>query len=163
MAFGLAQNGSLWTITSDGVEEHFEMPIYREIAFVDMSGREQIKVSNECTEYPFVCGMKASNDLKDVSKPANTLYKSETYFSESAKLKAGEAYIGSPIGFHLPPEVAYASAQYRPGERYRGVLRMTAPGLRQRQTYRHPRHGNRNVASDGIHRPCCAVQFGAAG
>ena len=127
MAFGLAQNGSLWTITSDGVEEHFEMPIYREIAFVDMSGREQIKVSNECTEYPFVCGMKASNDLKDVSKPANTLYKSETYFSESAKLKAGEAYIGSPIGFHLPPEVAYASAQYRPGERYRGVLRMTAP------------------------------------
>jgi hypothetical protein len=127
MNFGLAQSGNLWTITSDGVETHFEMPIYREIAFVDMSGREQIKVSNDCEAYPFTCGMKVDNQLKDVSQPANTLYKSETYFSESKNLKAGEVYIGSPTGFRLPPEVAYASAQYRPGERYRGVLRMTAP------------------------------------
>jgi hypothetical protein len=103
------------------------MPIYREIAFVDMDGQEQIKVSNDCEVYPFDCGMKVDNELKDVSKPTNTLYKSETYFSESKKLKEGEIYIGLPIGFRLPPEVAYASAQYRPGERYRGVLRMTAP------------------------------------
>jgi len=125
--FGLAQNGSLWTITSDGGETHFEMPIYREIAFVDLNGREQIKVSNECTEYPFSCDMKENNELLDVSRSANTLYKSETYFSESVKLKDGEVYIGSPVGFHLPPEIAYASRQYRSGERYRGVLRMTAP------------------------------------
>jgi hypothetical protein len=127
MNFGLAQNGTLWTITSDGGETHFEMPIYREIAFVDMSGQEQIKVSNECAEYPFSCEMKANTGLLNISKPANTLYKSESYFSESRNLKDGEVYIGSPIGFHLPPEIAYASAQYRPGERYRGVLRMTAP------------------------------------
>ena len=38
--FGSAQNGKLWTITSDGQEPHFEMPIYREIVFVDMDGRE---------------------------------------------------------------------------------------------------------------------------
>jgi hypothetical protein len=127
MNFGLAQSGNLWTITSDGGETHFKMPIYREIAFVDMDGMEQIKVSNECEAYPFTCSMKVDNELKDVSKPANTLYKSETYFSESEALKSGEVYIGSPIGFRLPPEVAYASAQYRPGERYRGVLRMAAP------------------------------------
>jgi hypothetical protein len=125
--FGKTQNGSLWTITSDGQEKHFEMPIYREIVFVDMDGQEQVKVSNECTEYPFTCGMVKDDQLKDVSRPANTLYKSETYFTESAGLKPNEVYIGSPIGFHLPPEIAYASAQYRPGERYRGVLRMTAP------------------------------------
>jgi HAMP domain-containing protein len=125
--FGKAQNGALWTITSDGQEKHFEMPIYREIVFVDSDGREQVKVNNECAEYPFTCVMKKSNELLDVSKPANTLYKSETYFSESAKMKSGEVYIGSPIGFRLPPEIAYASAQYRPGERYRGVLRMTVP------------------------------------
>ena len=127
MNFGLAQNGNLWTIKSDGQETHFEMPIYREIVFVDMNGVEQIKVSNDCKEYPFTCSMKKDDQLKDVSQPANTLYKSETYFSESAKLKPNEVYIGSPIGLHLPPEIAYASAQYRPGERYRGVLRMTAP------------------------------------
>ena len=97
MNFGLAKNGNLWTITSDGRETHFEMPIYQEIVFVDMDGREQIKVSNECTEYPFTCSMVEDGQLKDVSKPANTLYKSETYFSESAKLKSGEVYIGTPM------------------------------------------------------------------
>ncbi|MDO9299829.1 MAG: HAMP domain-containing protein [Anaerolineales bacterium] len=127
MNFGLAKNGNLWTITSDGRETHFEMPVYQEIVFVDMDGREQIKVSNECQEYPFTCSMVEDDQLQDVSKPANTLYKSETYFSESAKLKSGEVYIGTPIGFHLPPENAYASAQSRSGQRYRGVLRMTAP------------------------------------
>jgi hypothetical protein len=127
MNFGSAQKGSLWTIKSDGQETHFEMPIYQEIVFVDMDGHEQIKVSNECKEYPFTCSMVEDDQLKDISKPANTLYKSETYFSESAKLKANEVYIGTPIGFRLPPEIAYASAQYRPGQRYRGVLRMTAP------------------------------------
>ncbi len=125
--FASSQKGGLWTITSEGNEKRFEMPIYREIAFLDMDGREQFKVSNECEEYPFTCAMKKNGDLLDVSRPTNTLYKSETYFSESKNLKAGEVYIGSPIGFYLSPEVAYASAQYRPGERYRGVLRMTTP------------------------------------
>ena len=127
MNFGKAQSGNLWTITSDGSETRFEMPIYQEITFVDMDGQEQIKVSNKCGEYPFTCSVKEDDELKDVSKPANTLYKSETYFSESVKLKPNEIYVGSPIGFHLPPEIAYASAQYRPGQRYRGVLRMAAP------------------------------------
>jgi hypothetical protein len=127
MNFGSAQNGNLWTIKSDGQPTNFTMPIYQEIVFVDMDGREQIKVSNECGEYPFTCSMAENKDFKDVSKPANTLYKSETYFSESLKLKPGEIYIGSPIGFHLTPEVAYASAQFRLGQRYRGVLRMAAP------------------------------------
>ncbi|CAG0974210.1 hypothetical protein ANAEL_01349 [Anaerolineales bacterium] len=127
MNFGTAQSGDLWTITSGGVARRFKMPIYREIAFVDLSGQEQIKVSNECKEYPFTCGMVEDNQVKDVSRVTNTLYKSETYFYESKKLKDGEIYVGSPIGFRLPPEVAYASAQYRPGERYRGILRMTAP------------------------------------
>jgi hypothetical protein len=127
MNFGSAQNGNLWTIKSDGQETHFTMPLYREIAFVDINGVEQIKVENVCEEYPFTCKMVEDNRLKDISQPANTLYKSETYFSESAKLKPNEVYVGSPIGFRLHPEVAYASAQYRPGERYRGVLRMTAP------------------------------------
>ena len=125
--FGMAQSGNLWTIAGEGGQKRFEMSIYREIAFVDLNGQEQVKVSNECTEYPFTCSMQVSSDLLDVSKPGNTLYKSETYFSESKNLQNGDIYIGSPIGFRLPPEVAYASAQYRAGERYRGVLRMTAP------------------------------------
>ena len=133
MNFGSAQNEDLWTIKSDGQETHFEMPIYREIVFVDMDGHEQVKVSNECEEYPFTCSMVKDGQLKDISQLKNTLYKSETYFLESEKLKPNEVYIGTPIGFRLAPEIAYASAQYRPGERYRGVLRMTAPVVQDGQ------------------------------
>jgi len=125
--FASAQNGNLWTVTSEGTEKHFTMPIYQEIVFVGLDGKEQIKVSNLCKEYPFQCSMVEDGALTDVSRPANTLYRSETYVADSARLKTGEVYIGKPVGFHLPPEVAYASAQYRSGERYRGVLRMTAP------------------------------------
>jgi HAMP domain-containing protein len=125
--FGSAQNGKLWTVTSEGTETHFTMPIYREIVFVDLNGQEQIKVSDQCKEYPFQCSMAEDSSLTDVSRPINTLYRSETYFKDGVSLKPGEIYVGKPIGFHLPPEIAYASAQYRSGERYRGVLRMTAP------------------------------------
>ena len=127
LAFASAHNGALWTITSDGTETHFTMPIYREITFIDLKGQEQAKVSNECTDYPFQCVIAPDSHLVDVSNPKNTLYHSETYFADSAGLKAGEVYVGKPIGFYLPPEVAYASAQYRSGQRYRGVLRFAAP------------------------------------
>lgn len=127
LAFGSSKNGHLWTIMQDGQEIRFEMPIYREIAFVDLNGLEKIKVSNSCSEYPFKCRVVADPELRDISKPANTLYKSEDYFSKSSPLKPDGIYVGMPTGFYLKPEVAYASAQYRQGQRYRGVLRLTAP------------------------------------
>lgn len=127
LGFAKNKNGDLWTVTGDGVETNFTLPIYREIAFLDLDGREQIKVSNECEEYPFKCAMISDSRLVDVSLPANTLYRSETYFADSAALKLGQIYVGKPIGFHLSSEIAYASAQFRSGERYRGVLRFAAP------------------------------------
>jgi HAMP domain-containing protein len=125
--FASQKTGMLWTINETGGETRFPMPIYREITFVDLNGREQIKVSNECREYPFDCAMVEDTALKDVSRPSNTLYLSETYFKDSAALKLGEVFVGSPIGFHLSSDVAYAGTQYRSGDRYRGVLRFTAP------------------------------------
>ena len=127
LQFANNKNGDLWTVTSEGIESNFVMPIYREIAFLDLNGREQIKVSNECQEYPFRCSMVEDANLVDTSQPVNTLYRSETYFLDSATLKLGEVFVGNPIGFHLSSDIAYASAQYRSGERYRGVLRFTAP------------------------------------
>lgn len=127
LGFANNKNSSFWTITRDGTEETFVMPIYREIAFLDLNGREQVKVSNECQEYPFRCAMAEDANLVDTSLPINTLYRSETYFVDSATLKLGEVFVGKPIGFHLSSDIAYASAQYRSGERYRGVLRFAAP------------------------------------
>jgi len=125
--FSKSLNGNLWTIGKDGAETRFLMPMYREIVFIDLDGKEQVKISNKCKEYPFECAVAVDTDLKDVSEPANTLYKSETYFANSRDLKSGTVYIGRPIGFHLTSDSAYAGTQYRSGERYRGVLRFAAP------------------------------------
>ncbi|HNN13047.1 MAG TPA: HAMP domain-containing protein [Anaerolineales bacterium] len=125
--FSQSQAGTIWTIGQDGIETRFSLPIYREIVFVDMEGKEQFKVSNECKAYPFSCAARIDTTLKDISDPANTLYKSETYFADSADLKTGEIFVGKPVGFHLTSDIAYAGTQYRSGERYRGVLRFAAP------------------------------------
>jgi hypothetical protein len=127
LEFAAKKIGPLWTVDESGSELRFSMPIYREIAFVDLDGREQIKVSSQCRIYPFDCRIQEDAALVDVSRPSNTLYRSETYFEDSAGLQAGEILVGSPVGFHLSSEIAYASAQSRSGERYRGVLRFAAP------------------------------------
>lgn len=127
LAFAKSQNGEIWTVTEEGAETRFDMPIYREIVFIDREGQEQIKVSNVCGQYPSRCAVTKDETLNDVSKPENTLYLSETYFADSADLKFGQIFVGKPIGFHLSADIAYASAQYRAGERYRGVLRFVAP------------------------------------
>lgn len=127
LGFANNKTGEFWTVTKEGAESNFVMPIYREIAFLDLNGREQFKVSNVCQEYPFRCAMEEDTNLVDTSLPINTLYRSETYFVDSATLKLGEIFVGQPIGFHLSSKVAYAGTQYRSGERYRGVLRYAAP------------------------------------
>src|SRR5690606_40436767 len=77
LGFANNKTGGFWTITKEGTESTFVMPIYREIAFLDLNGREQIKVSNECQEYPFRCAMVEDTNLVDTSLPINTLYRSE--------------------------------------------------------------------------------------
>ena len=64
-------------------------PLYLEMTFVDLSGREKIKV----TTSPLM-----SKELKDVSKRENTFCRAETYFQELGKLKPGEIYVSDVIG-----------------------------------------------------------------
>jgi hypothetical protein len=125
--FSSAKVGTIWTITTDGTEVRQAVPLYREVAFIDLNGREVIKITNRCEAYPFSCRVESSRLLTNVSDPQNTLYKAETYFSEAVALQEGQVYVGGVIGEHIPQERAYAGAQNRTGERYRGVIRFAAP------------------------------------
>ena len=42
-----------------------------------------------------------SHDLRDVSNPANTTYRSETYFSRACSLPPGEVYVSHVTGWHI--------------------------------------------------------------
>lgn len=127
VAFGAALRSTIWTVDPSGQEVRVQLPLFQEIAFVDTTGQEQAEAVDACTNYPFDCSMQPATSLTNVSDPANTLYKSETYFQDTVHLPQGGVYVGQPIGFDVPYQNAYAGAQNRAGQRYAGVVRFAMP------------------------------------
>ncbi len=112
LSFYEGRQGEIWFVEG-GQEVRQHIPLYREIAYVDVSGQEVIKVSD---------GRVASRSgLRDVSDPANTLFKSETYFNEAKELPLGEIYVSHITGFYV------SKAEFDAGERFRGVIRFAMP------------------------------------
>ncbi len=130
---------------------YIDVPYYDEITFVDLTGKEQIKVVAENStkkNHPL------STAKKDVSKSENTYIKAEHYFDAVRAMQPGEiyvsdvigAYVGSNyIGMYTPDSVAKAAADrgydiaYNPegqawagrenpnGQRFEGIIRWATP------------------------------------
>jgi HAMP domain-containing protein len=111
-AFGQAREGTLW-ISREGAEVREQVPLYTEIAYIDASGQEVIRIDGG--------QIAASTDLRDVSDPANTTYRSETYFQEASELSPGEITVSHVTGFYI------SQAAFEAGERFQGVLRFAMP------------------------------------
>ncbi len=104
--------GVLWLLEK-GREVYQTVPLYRELVYIDAAGRELIKI---------VGGQLAGpEELRDVSDPTQTLYKSETYFAETRRLAPGEIYVSHVTGFYVN------RADFEAGERFEGVLRFAMP------------------------------------
>jgi len=113
------RNGSATT----PLESRELMPLYRSIALIDASGREQVVIRDG----KFLSGAA----LRNVSDPADTEFHSEAYFKRVRALKRGEIYVSHLTGFHVSrqeqlagapePESAYHGASYQ------GVIRFGAP------------------------------------
>ncbi|MBN2705036.1 MAG: response regulator [Deltaproteobacteria bacterium] len=118
-------------------------PLYLEATYIDLKGRELVKR---------VTSDLLFERLKDVSDPANTWCRAETYFAALSSLKPGEiyvsevigAYVGSPLigvysqkrcqqqGIEFAPEkAAYAGLENPLGRRFQGLLRWATPVCRQ--------------------------------
>ena len=112
------------------------IPIYKEVTFYDLDGKEKIKVSD------------FSNELTDVSKRLNTYIKAETYFEKAKKLKEGEIFVSEVIGAALkthmigaytkaraekskrpfePEKSGYGGRENPLGKRFEGIIRFVAP------------------------------------
>lgn len=117
-------------------------PLYHEITFVGLDGREQIKIS--------ATGV-LPRGLRDVSHRENTWCKAERYFAELKKLKPGEVYVSDVIGAYVPSRIigpvtpekakslgiafepgkeAYAGRENPNGKRFQGIVRWATPVLR---------------------------------
>jgi len=119
-----------------------DRPVYLEMTFVGLDGRERIKVTTSDVLAP---------ELRDVSDPANTYCRAETYFADLKNLKPGEIYVSEVIGPYLksriigaytrkrakelgvpfePEEAGYAGKENPVGKRFRGVVRWATPVTR---------------------------------
>jgi len=89
------------------------VPVYREIAFLDKTGMEAIKVT--------VDGVVAKDKLKDMSNPANGEFGNEDYFLKAKQLAPGEIYMGPVVGYHISKQ------EFDAGKQFNGIIRMAAP------------------------------------
>jgi signal transduction histidine kinase/HAMP domain-containing protein len=120
------RRGELWlrgagATAAQGIHEF--RPLYSSIALIDRDGNEKVVVRDG--------GFLPPSQLRNVSDPAHTEFKSEDYFRRIRKLKAGEIYVSHVTGFHLlkqdqlngasSPETAYD------GKNYEGVIRFGSP------------------------------------
>jgi len=100
-------------IKKDNKIQQIDMPLYVEMALVDKSGNELIKIRNG--------EIAPKAKLVNVSNPANTLYKSEDYFSKAIALNRGEVYVSRVTGWYV------SKPDFEKGKRYSGVIRFATP------------------------------------
>ena len=112
------------------------VPLYKEITFFDLQGKEQTKVST------------LNSKKMDISKHKNTYIKAETYFDEVNALKKGEIYVSDVIGAYIPSRIigmftkekakkagipftpenyGYAGRENPVGKHFKGIIRFVTP------------------------------------
>jgi signal transduction histidine kinase/HAMP domain-containing protein len=126
LEFYHTRRGETWqrgggATAAQGIHEF--RPLYRSIALIDRNGNEKVVVRDG--------RFLPATQLRNVSNPADTEFRSEDYFQKIRNLKAGEIYVSHVTGFHLlkqdqlngasSPETAYD------GKSYEGVVRFGSP------------------------------------
>jgi signal transduction histidine kinase len=95
--------------------------LYKEITYIDPEGKELLRVTDGVL----------SEDLRDVSNPANTTYLSEIYFNAARELQEGQIYVSHVTGWHVDKQAQLAGADAPEGAvegaTYEGVVRFAQP------------------------------------
>ena len=126
----------------DRISTREERPLYHEITFIGLDGREKIKIS---------ATRLLPRDLRNVSDRKNTYAKAETYFSELKHLKPGEIYVSDVIGPYVrshyygavtpeaarqakipfePKKEAYSGKENPVGKHFQGIIRWATPAVK---------------------------------
>ena len=103
------------------IEVREKMLLFSELAFVDSTGHEQLRIVDG----------RPSTNLRDVSDPQQTTYKSEDYFRQAKKLRDGEIWVSHLNGWYVSREEQLQGAntpmEAVQGTPYRGVVRFVTP------------------------------------
>lgn len=122
--FSQSHRRPIWIRTGTNLDPREERPsirLYKEVAFIGANGRERLRVVDG--------GLSAQ--LRDVSRPANTTYRTETYFNAARKLPPGQVYVSHVTGWHVSKQAQLAGAaspeEAVEGAAYEGVVRFARP------------------------------------
>jgi len=123
-----------------------EKPLFLEMTFVGLDGREKVKVTTSSI---------MARDLRDVSVRQNTFIKAETYFPALKDLKPKDIYVSDVIGAYLrspiigpylpkaaaaknipfePEKSAFSGTENPVGKRFQGLVRWATPVVRDGKT-----------------------------
>jgi signal transduction histidine kinase len=124
--FYASRRGEIWYRRGPGPiprEVREWIPRYSSLAIIDKSGRETFAIRDGRTV--------PASDLRNVSDPTATEYRSEEYFRRASQLKKGDIYVSHLTGFHITKEEQLAGApdpeSALNGKEYRGVIRFATP------------------------------------
>jgi signal transduction histidine kinase len=109
-------------------------PVYKEITFVGLDGRERIKISDG----------RISAELKDIRQRENTFCRAEDYFDHLPALGKGDIYVSRVIGPYqkgwlyktadgtiaVKPQSAYSGKENPQGQPFQGIIRWATPVFR---------------------------------
>lgn len=96
-------------------------PLFRELAFIDARGLEQVRIIDG----------NISSDLRQVSDPSQTTYLTEDYFHRAAALEVGNIWVTHLQGWHVARDEQLQGAPTPldavEGAKFNGVVRFATP------------------------------------
>ena len=124
--FSLNHHRTIWTREINNgklTDKYLDAPLYRELAFIDTTGRERVRVvENRIID---------ESDLRDVSRPENTDYRMERYFEETRKLRKGQIHVSHVTGWYVTRDDQLQGADSVEtavgGKKFQGVVRFAVP------------------------------------
>lgn len=105
----------IWEL-HNGREQRRQIPLYRSIALIGPDGQELMVIKNGIAQPPAT--------LRNVARPDQTEYKSETYFNELRRMGPGEIHVTRVTGWHVTIQEQQA------GKQFEGVIRFGTPLFR---------------------------------
>ncbi len=126
LQFSRQHQSEIWIrggTNEEPVEMRQQIPLYKEISFIDENGQEKIKIKNGRIVNP--------EFLKNVENPRNTTYLTEDYFNKTKKLTGNDIYVSHLAGFYVNRKEQLGKAASPEdaveGKKYDGVIRFSTP------------------------------------
>lgn len=129
--FYTTRRSDVWERFGSSEQLRLLLPLYRSVAYIDKNGRERIVIRDG--------QILPTSELRDVSTPGGTEFKSEDYFLRTKLMRKGEIHVSHLTGFHISKQEQLAGAEGPElafsGKNYDGVIRFSSPLFNRQGTF----------------------------